>query len=513
MSDHEYTKLNDRESESHGQGPARDRNKVNPFVWFAQSDFGQGLLPPPKLLRPGNWNEDSYEKEREVSWSELYFDLVFVVGIARLGEILRENLNEDDYKDGVLGYFAYFLTLWRYWLALLQYSTRFGSDDLFNKLAVPLFMIPIVGMIAQFPGGPNSESNSSGVCVCAAAASFCVILMHARVALYMTGRPLKYAVQIIVGEIITMTLWLIQGLVIDYPQRTMWIWINLGLYFVIWQLPDAVYLCFSRTPEGQAVHEIPLVPIHAEHVVERMGGFVVIFLGEVVDDITEASEHHTKEYFIGLALSFVAITGSKLVTFDTDKQNIEHHIISKSRFWGQVWVLLNIPLSAGFAFMASGMNQILTALNCRDEDRIEGSLCEEEENLVAARKCLMFGAMTGLLSVTLQAMLHERSFHPRCPLFRDKTFRQLQKKVFIFQMTCQFFILGIYLAAAMLSRDRLSDLGVLATLTGCKIFQVALGLVDEVLTGRYLSQLRRIEEREGPAVAPNPVMTSPGSQS
>lgn len=48
----------------------------------------------------------------------------------------------------------------------------------------------------------------------------------------------------------------------------------------------------------------------------------------------------------------------------------------------------------------------------------------------------------------------------------------------------QFFILGIYLAAAMLSRDRLSDLGVLATLTGCKIFQVALGLVDEVLTGR-----------------------------
>eukprot|EP00958_Prasinococcus_capsulatus_P022810 scaffold3259_cov373-Prasinococcus_capsulatus_cf.AAC.2 len=291
--------------------------------------------------------------------------------------------------------------------------------------------------------------------------------MHARVALYMTGRPLKYAVQIIVGEIITMTLWLIQGLVIDYPQRTMWIWINLGLYFVIWQLPDAVYLCFSRTPEGQAVHEIPLVPIHAEHVVERMGGFVVIFLGEVVDDITEASEHHTKEYFIGLALSFVAITGSKLVTFDTDKQNIEHHIISKSRFWGQVWVLLNIPLSAGFAFMASGMNQILTALNCRDEDRIEGSLCEEE-----------------------------------------------------------FFILGIYLAAAMLSRDRLScpgprrrgadgkvrvvDVGTSYGVTGyCHLVSYECPLV----THRYLSQLRRIEEREGPAVAPNPVMTSPGSQS
>lgn len=67
MSDHEYTKLNDRESESHGQGPARDRNKVNPFVWFAQSDFGQGLLPPPKLLRPGNWNEDSYEKVRTIA--------------------------------------------------------------------------------------------------------------------------------------------------------------------------------------------------------------------------------------------------------------------------------------------------------------------------------------------------------------------------------------------------------------------------------------------------------------
>ena len=40
-------------------------------------------------------------QEREVSWSELYFDLVFVVGIARLGETLREDLNAEEYKKGI----------------------------------------------------------------------------------------------------------------------------------------------------------------------------------------------------------------------------------------------------------------------------------------------------------------------------------------------------------------------------------------------------------------------------
>ena len=111
--------------------------------------------------------------------------------------------------------------------------------------------------------------------------------MYIRIALYMSGRPLKHSMQIIVGEAITMAMWLVQGLVIDASQRGAWIWINLGCYFLIWQVPEALYLYFYGQKDNEQYHEIPLVPVDAAHVIERLGCFVVIFLGEVVDDITE----------------------------------------------------------------------------------------------------------------------------------------------------------------------------------------------------------------------------------
>jgi hypothetical protein len=46
--------------------------------------------PKPKLLRTGLTAEDEYDTERDMTWSELFFDLIFVVAIARLGEHLRE---------------------------------------------------------------------------------------------------------------------------------------------------------------------------------------------------------------------------------------------------------------------------------------------------------------------------------------------------------------------------------------------------------------------------------------
>ena len=50
----------------------------------AESWYSSGFFPPPKLLRSG--------EERDVSWSELFFDLVFVVVFARGGDQLRDQL-------------------------------------------------------------------------------------------------------------------------------------------------------------------------------------------------------------------------------------------------------------------------------------------------------------------------------------------------------------------------------------------------------------------------------------
>jgi hypothetical protein len=48
------------------------------------------LWPTPKQIRMGTANDLDYEHEEEMTSSELFFDLIFVVGIARLGEHARQ---------------------------------------------------------------------------------------------------------------------------------------------------------------------------------------------------------------------------------------------------------------------------------------------------------------------------------------------------------------------------------------------------------------------------------------
>ena len=97
----------------------------------------RGLCPAPRLLRPGDFNNMSYESERDITWSELYFDLIFVVALARLGDGLRDKLDDNDCVAGVLDYLAYAFHVYRLWVILTLYSTRYGADDLWNKLMTP----------------------------------------------------------------------------------------------------------------------------------------------------------------------------------------------------------------------------------------------------------------------------------------------------------------------------------------------------------------------------------------
>ncbi len=49
----------------------------------------RGLWQKPRLWR--DWADIRKEDHRKISWSELFFDLIYVTVIARLGEALRED--------------------------------------------------------------------------------------------------------------------------------------------------------------------------------------------------------------------------------------------------------------------------------------------------------------------------------------------------------------------------------------------------------------------------------------
>ena len=75
--------------------------------------YERGLWQKPRLIRGMEVNNLSYEKERDMVWTELFFDLVFVTSVTRLGESVS--------SDAFL-YILAFLTLFQLWVIIIIFS-------------------------------------------------------------------------------------------------------------------------------------------------------------------------------------------------------------------------------------------------------------------------------------------------------------------------------------------------------------------------------------------------------
>jgi len=92
-------------------------------------------------------DECDMEEERQMTTTELFFDLVLVTCVARLGEDLKDRtLNIPEYT-------AYFFVVWTMWTTSTQYATRFHSDDMSHKLFFAFYMVGLVGLAMHSQGG------------------------------------------------------------------------------------------------------------------------------------------------------------------------------------------------------------------------------------------------------------------------------------------------------------------------------------------------------------------------
>src|SRR5258707_9677914 len=82
------------------------------------------LIQAPKLW-PAN-----PEKERRVTWTELFFDLIFVAAVAQVGT----PFSHDYTSAGLLRYCFLFVLIWMAWSGNTLFFTRFDTDDLLQRL-------------------------------------------------------------------------------------------------------------------------------------------------------------------------------------------------------------------------------------------------------------------------------------------------------------------------------------------------------------------------------------------
>jgi low temperature requirement protein LtrA len=283
-----------------------------------------------RLWRPPGRFEDR-DPNRSVTFLELFFDLVFVAVIAQLAHTLA-----DEPSWSSVGWFVFlFYAVWSSWINGTLYHDLHGIDDLSTRVFTFAQMLA-VGVMAVHIGDVPGE-GTAGFALAYAANSFLLVVLWFRTGVHdPSHRPASVPYSI--AYLISAALFALSVLV--DPPTTYWLWATalvievagLIVAFYRWTPPE--------TQEGDAAIATSL------SLIERMGLFVIIVLGEVVvgavTGMADIAPLDRDGLVVGLLGMLVAI-GLWWLYFD-----LVSHRPPISRFT-QLWLNLHLPLVMAIA--------------------------------------------------------------------------------------------------------------------------------------------------------------------
>lgn len=200
------------------------------------------------------------ESERHASWLELFFDLVYVLAVAKVAAIFVESPD----IFGFLKYLVLFIPVWWSWVGFTFYADRFESDEIEYRVLTFASMLAIAALSISI-GGAFSVSGDAAFVACYAVVRLMLILQYARTAYYVpVGRRL--AMQYVAGFSVAVLV-LLASLLVEPPVR-----------YYLWA---AAMLIELATPfiDSKLTR---IIPFDHSHIPERFGLFTIIVLGEAV---------------------------------------------------------------------------------------------------------------------------------------------------------------------------------------------------------------------------------------
>lgn len=274
---------------------------------------------------------------RHATWTELFYDLVFVVAVAALGVRLLEDIS----WGGVGAFLGYFVAIWWAWASFTFYADRFDTDDFGQRLLAVAQMVTIALMAASISGADADSSVAFAASYLAA--RVILLLMYAR-----ARRHVEETRELLTGYLrgfsIEVAIWAI-SLFVPTPAR-FWLW-ALGL-LVSFATPYAMRKVQSK------------VPLDVEHLPERFGLFTILVLGESIAATVIAVSHETWSLNLvlnaGLAVAIAA--GVWWMYFDNMQGSVVRRTGERSKAWKPtVWIYSHMPLGAALVILAVGLEQ------------------------------------------------------------------------------------------------------------------------------------------------------------
>jgi low temperature requirement protein LtrA len=213
-------------------------------------------------------------KDRRVSFLELFYDLVYVVLIARLAHALSENIN----PEGIGSFIFLFVIVWWSWINGTLYHDLHSQNDVRTRVFTFLQMFAVSAMAVFVPDALGE--GSVGFALSYAAFLFILTYMWWRTGVHDPDhRPLSQPYSSIT---LVSGLLYVGSVFVPTPWR-FYLW---GLALILCLLLPLIMVFVSRrNPQAQEQFAITSYPSPA--LVERFGLFTIIVLGEVIVSVVQ----------------------------------------------------------------------------------------------------------------------------------------------------------------------------------------------------------------------------------
>jgi low temperature requirement protein LtrA len=276
-----------------------------------------------------------------VTWTELFFDLIFVGAVAQVGAPLAH-----DYSlGGLLRYVFLFLLIWSAWSEHTLYTSRFDHDDLVHRVLILVQRFIAAVMAANARDALDSRS-SAGFGAAYAGMRIILVIQYLRVRGMRETRQLttRYAA----GFALAAALWMVSSL-LNAPARY-WVW--------------SVALAIDVATPLIARKEARFFPPDPHYFPERLGLFTIILLGEFVAGVMRGIEHHGYWTATAAPTAFLSMAFALVVRwwyFDVARIASERDIRSRRQsIVFQIWHCAHLPLYLGIGVAGVGFERMIS---------------------------------------------------------------------------------------------------------------------------------------------------------
>ncbi len=275
--------------------------------------------------------------ERHATWLELFFDLVYVVTIAILTELLRENIG----LSSLTTFFLFFIPIWWSWVGHTLYYTRFDQNDLFQKAMTFVQMLAALSMAIHLEGIHKDSSHLIGFVLSYAVTRLSLVILYLR--LLFQKRELKaFSLIMSLGFSLGIACWILS---IFFPHP---------VDYILWFIGITIDLLTIYISKRVAVH----VPINVIHLPERFGLFTIIVLGESILSVITGIRHIEwgLSSFSTVLPAFILTVSIWWNYFDyVDKAPLQCTLGN-----GKTYVFLHLPLVSGMILCFVGLQHMIS---------------------------------------------------------------------------------------------------------------------------------------------------------